>query len=619
MTITGQFRYNISNQDASTEEPTIGLLTSYFQIQDLRAASLENPRFSLNDPAAWDALGAEPSSSGIRINSEKALTYSPWWRGINLVAGSVAKLPCNTYRRVGDKAGAGKELDLEHPSYFLLRRKANDYQTSFQLKQQLTGHALSEGNGYAFIDRDGAGRPVALLPMDPHTVAPVRENGTLLYVVEAGTEKRKLSRDSVLHVKGFGYDGICGFSVVVKARDDLGLGVGARTYESTYLKNNARPSVVLEHPGRMDPKQVGELRDSWNSMHQGLENAHKTAILQNGLKANVISFSAKDSQLLETRQFTIRDIANWIGVPPHKIGDTTRGGYNSLESENQAWLDDSLDYWLCGWEEECWDKLLTEEEKRSESHVIEFYRKALLRGDMTARSNYNRTALAGAPWQTVNEVREEEGRNPIEGGDEIVNPLNMAKDRPPDEPPAAPGRKSTAPPDDGDEDADARFASAHKRIVADAVRRMTFRVVASAQRAAKDAKAFMAWLDAIADEHGPAFGDALGPASEIVGVDLAAWLMGTIRKRLDVIADQSTPKSLAGDVATLFEQLPTALGERAATEFVAGDYGPRVADRPPIAYAAPAKPKLITVTKTLERNASGLPIRVIEVHQEGEA
>ena len=177
---------------------------------------------------------------------------------------------------------------------------------------------------------------------------------------------------------------------------------------------------MIEVPARLDEKQVQSLRENWERMQGGLENAHKTAILQGGAKLNPYSINARDSQLLETRQFEIREIALWIGVPPHKLGDSKNASYNSLSQENQSYLNESLNPWLIRWEEEIRMKLLTEEEKKSGTVYPKFNRKELASVDLAARQAYFVAALGGsgkARWMTPNEVREEEDLNPIEGWD----------------------------------------------------------------------------------------------------------------------------------------------------------------------------------------------------------
>ena len=383
--------------------------------------SAENPSNPIYD-GAYD-YGTK-SDSGLNISYTSALRYSPWWRGINLISRDVAKLPFQVYKRNGE----GKDKALNHPAYPLLRRKANPDLTSFTFIQTLTANAMGAGNGYAFIDRDRDALPRELRWLNPLDTYAVRENQRLFYVTMIDNVWRRLLPENVLHIRGLGFDGLGGYPVYKLAADSLGLGMGAQKFSSVFFKNNARPGVVIEVPGVMDKDKQLTLLDQWNRMHSGLENAHRAAVLTMGAKVNAFAHNAKDSELLETRQFEIREVANWLGVPPHKLGDTTRTAYASLEQENHSYLVEALDPWLCTWENECNDKLLTEAQKQTESHFTEFNRNALVRASFAERMAGYNTALQGG-WMNRNEVRAKENMNPLEGseGEKFYVPLNMAE------------------------------------------------------------------------------------------------------------------------------------------------------------------------------------------------
>jgi HK97 family phage portal protein len=410
----------------------IGALKRFFGLTGKRSGSIENPSTPLSDPDEWlyDALGAKPSSSGVRVTRESALTYSPVWRGVSLISRDVAKLPLYIYRRSAD--GEGKELASEHPAYMLLRHKPNRELKAFDFRQTLQAHAILEGNGLAYISRRGDGSPEELIPLLPGNSSPVRMGGQLWYVTKVGSEWHKLYSDDVLHIRGLGFDGTSGYPLWRKAKDSLGAGIAAEEFGARYFRNGASPSVVMEHPGRLDPKAYKRIRDSWNEMHTGLANMHKLAILEEGMKLNAFSSDANKAQLIQYKAFSIRDVANWLGVPPHKLGDTTKTSYASLEQENQSYLDDALDPWLCQWEGESWDKLLTERQKREDSHVIEFLRQALVRTDLATRATYYRQALGGMPWMMIDEVRGMENLNPLPDGlgKKYYVPLNVVQGDP---------------------------------------------------------------------------------------------------------------------------------------------------------------------------------------------
>ena len=447
----------------------MGMLT---RLTHKRGGSIENPNLPLNDADIWnDTFGGSGSSTGVRVTHNASLKISAVFRGVNLISTTVGKLPLFVQKR-GDDAN-DKERDKSHPAYNLLRRKPNDYHPALTFRQTLTAHAILRGNGYAYIDRV-AGRPVALLPLLPDRTYPVRVDGVQWYITQHAGEQHKIPAVDVLHIRGLGYDGLTGYSVFDLASEDFGLALAQTKYAAVFFKNSATPKLVIEHPGSLGDKGAKNLKKSWEAMQTGLDNAHSTAVLEEGAKVNAFSVSAKDAQLLESRRFDLVSIANWLGLPVHKLGAEGRTAFASLEQENQAFLDESIDPWLCAWETECWDKLLTEREKAAESHDIEFERKALLRTDTAARGEYYQKAV-GAPFMTRNETRARENLPPIDGGDELLTPLNMtavAIPPPPDKKPD---------PDTPDDDTDDRSAAV-RTMAHDVIRRMAKRMLMAAAK-----------------------------------------------------------------------------------------------------------------------------------------
>lgn len=376
--------------------------------------TLENPSTPLSDPDGWlfEAFGAEDSASGVRVNAEIALKYAPWWRGINLISRDVGKLPLIVYKRVG----AGKEVDRTHFAFPLLRYRANnELLSAFTFKQTLQGHAMSYGNGYAWIRRDGGAKPLELIVLNPLECWPFRENGRLWYAVRVGYEMRRVNPTEIFHIKGLSPDGLVGYSVYQKAKESIGEGRAAQEFGSRFFRNAARPSVVIEVPGTMTDEAQRKFRENWERMQTGLNNSHRTAILTNNATLKPISANAKDSDLTALRKFNLVDIANFVGVPVHKVGGEGRTAFASLEQENQAYLDESLDPWLVCWEFEAREKLLTEDQKNNDTHVIEFNRNALVRADITSRFNAYQTGIRAGIYN-VDEVRSKENMNPLPDG-----------------------------------------------------------------------------------------------------------------------------------------------------------------------------------------------------------
>lgn len=484
--------------------------------QPMTRASIENPSTSLSDPAVFDLLDVTTTEAGVRINRLTALGHSPIWRGVNLLARDVAKLPLITYRRQGE----GKERATDHPAYRLLRSRPNREMTAFTFKEILIAHAVLQGNGYAYILRDSdRGVPLELIPLLPHETWPVRASGVLYYVTRVNGKMERYDAANVLHIKGLGYDGLVGYSVINLAAEALGLGLAARSYGSRFFSNNANPDLVIEVPASMDDKAIWEMLRTWDRRHKGLRKSHRPAVLTNGAKVNPYSVDAKRSQLLETRGFDFREVANFLCVPPHKVGDTSRQGYASLEQENQSYLDEALDPWLVRFEEEVRAKLLTEKEQDADQIVIEFLRQALVRADMAARGAFYAAALGGMPYMTRDEVRGRENLNPLGGAaGKLADPANLvgaagstdAGGDPADDP--TDGNPAGDPTATGDEVGRANHIRAVTRnLLVDQIRRAVTRLSKDLERVRRqpDQK-----RDLVA-AHAEAIAGQLGPALEL--------------------------------------------------------------------------------------------------------
>lgn len=481
-------------------------------ISSLAGRSLERPGVKLTDESAYDLLAAGTSPSGIAINPRTSLTWSPVWRGVNLISTSVAKLPLYIYRRDGN----GKERDRDHPAFRLLRHKANAEQTALSWKQLMIVHALLHRGGYSYIDRDGNDAPRQLIPLDPTVTFPVRENGRLWYRTEIklhGPDQpgspRKLHPIDVFHVMGLSLDGLTGLSLIDVAKQSLGLGIAQERYGAIFFKNNGTPPVVLKHPKTLPPDKRIQLREQWLTMQAGIERAHLPALLENGLELQELQVKAADAQLIESKKFSLVDVANWLGTPVHKLGGEGRTAYASLEQENEAFLSECLDSWLCKIEEEAFEKLLREREKLEETHLVEFLRQALVRANLAVRAAYYRTALGGRPWLTQNEVRGMENLNPVEGGDEILEPLNMGKGGADNEEKPSQTNSELSEANEANRQALKKLA---RQLVVDAAGRMAKRLHLHAARAAKQSRTFPEFLDAFPTGHRPVVAEVFAPA-----------------------------------------------------------------------------------------------------------
>lgn len=465
--------------------------------------SLENPSTPI-DEYEWNGLPYELASAGVKMSRDVAYQFHAIYRAVNLISSLSAKLPLEIKRVLE----GGKELDARHPAFNLLRHRPGPYMNAFTLRKTAESHRNIVGNAYILVRRLGSGQPYELELLDPDNTWPVRVNGKLVYTTRVNTAMFVIDAPDVIHLKGLGFNGLVGYPVTHLARDSFGGAIAGTEYANRFFRNNAVPSAVLEVPGAMPPDAQSQFIQLWKQIHGGTDRQHGIGIITNGGKLSQLSINAKDAQLLEQRKFSIIEIANWFDLPPHKLGDDSRTAYNSIEAENQSVLDDCLDWRLVDWEQECWDKLLTEQQKKSGSHTVEADRKQLLRANLQARAEYYAKALAGAPWMTIDQVRVEEGYNELEGelGDEIIFPANFQTQQ--EAPATAETQGEPGPETEPDEPAKTDETRTHVietqklfPLVSRTCTHLADRIGNHAKRKAKEPRVFSDWVNVMREQN----------------------------------------------------------------------------------------------------------------------
>lgn len=372
-----------------------------------------------------------PTTSGKSVNEFTAMQTTAVYSCVRILSEAIASLPLHVYRY----KGAGKERVFDHPLYHILHDEPNSEMTSFVFRETLMSHLLIWGNAYAQIIRDGAGRVVALYPLLPNKMTVYRDkNGEIYYAYTRSSDENPnfkeygtvmLRREDVLHIPGLGFDGLMGYSPIAMARNAVGMTIACEEYGASFFANGANPGGVLEHPGVLkDPTKV---RDSWNSIYQGSSNAHKVAVLEEGMKYQQIGIPPEEAQFLETRKFQINEIARLYRIPPHMVGDLEKSSFSNIEQQSLEFVKYTLDPWVIRWEQALARSLLLPDEKKQ--YFIKLNVDGLLRGDYQSRMTGYATARQNG-WMSANDIREMEDLNPIapeEGGDLYLVNGSMTK------------------------------------------------------------------------------------------------------------------------------------------------------------------------------------------------
>ena len=355
------------------------------------------------------------TTSGKPVNERTAMQTTAVYACVRILAEAVASLPVHVYEYQDD---GGKKLVHDHPLYYLLHDEPNPEMTSFVFRETLMSHLLIWGNAYAQIIRDGAGRVLGLYPLLPDKMDVQRDDrGNIYYVYSRNSDENpmfkeygdiRLKAEDVLHIPGLGFDGLIGYSPIAMAKNAVGMTLACEEYGASFFANGANPGGVLEHPGVLkDPSKV---RESWNSVYRGVNNAHKIAVLEEGMKYQQIGIPPEEAQFLETRKFQINEIARLYRIPPHMVGDLDKSSFSNIEQQSLEFVKYTLDPWVIRWEQSLQRSLLLPGEKGK--YFIKLNVDGLLRGDYQSRMNGYAVGRQNG-WFSANDIREMENMNPI--------------------------------------------------------------------------------------------------------------------------------------------------------------------------------------------------------------
>jgi len=277
--------------------------------------------------------------------------------------------------------------------------------------------------------------------MDPVSTKPFLRGGELFYETMAGGQRKELRADQVFHIKGLSYDGLVGHDVLTVMSDPLGLALADRKFGGKFFANGMHVGGFLQVPPGLSDKAKERVNADMKKRGEGLDNAFRKMLLEDGVKFIQTTIDPEKAQLLESRQWDVIEIANILGLPPHKLGSSDRMAYNSLEQENKSTLEDGYGPWLSIWEEEADAKLLDEEELRADTHYFEFDRRSLQAVDSETQQTTG-TGYANGGIMLVDEVRAEMNLPPLPNGEgqklRIPTTITIAGEEPVEPDPADP-------------------------------------------------------------------------------------------------------------------------------------------------------------------------------------
>ena len=349
-------------------------------------------------------------------NRYSAMNISSVYSAVNLISDSVAMLPIE----IKQTGTAKKSVLTNHSLNFVFANSLN-HLTKYTFIKLMIQDVLLKGNGFAFVERAADGTVTGLRYLNDVTIQYDKMKNELWYISSSIPQKRVEPCD-MIHLLKNSYDGVNGVSVLNFAARSLKISNNTENSANDFFSNGRNLSGVLTVEGQLSAAQREQIKSSWNQAYS--DGGSGLAILQGNMSYQPISLNAVDSQMLESRQFNVTDIARFFSINPVLLGDLSHSSYSTIEAAQNDFLIHTLQPFVTMIEEEFSRKLLKPSESNLTVNLDESY---ILRTDKTSQATYL-TTLTNNGILNLNEAREKLGYGKIKDGDKHIIPFTNIND-----------------------------------------------------------------------------------------------------------------------------------------------------------------------------------------------
>ena len=355
----------------------------------------------------YGVLGAEQTTS---VSMQLSAVYA----AVECISNALAALPFEPVRQLPN---GSKEIDYTHSSYELLNIQPNKIQSRFTFIKTLVTNILLQGNGYARIIRDNTGNPIELRLLNPYEVMMfISEDKSYTYYTH-GKLKEPIASEDMIHILGFSYDGLRGISVLSHAANATATASSADKQAKNFFMNGSNMSGIMQVNSSLDDKQASDIKNGFRNALTA--DGGGIMVIGGDMEFMPISISSADAQLLETRKFSVLEIARFFGVSPTKLFDTSASTYSNIENSQLAFLTDTVSIWCEKIENEFIRKFYRPSERVFLKPTFDVM--ALLRADMLTQADYmSKLFMVGG--YTTNEIRKKIN-NPVHESDRANTPF----------------------------------------------------------------------------------------------------------------------------------------------------------------------------------------------------
>lgn len=357
--------------------------------------------------------------AGVVVTDKTALQVATVLACVKVIADGCATPDLNVFREKGDGT---REKATNIPEFRLLGRRPNEWQTSFEWRRLMTIHAALTGAGLSIKVRGDNRRVRELIPVMPGRwdVRKVSRYEVRYRCWDEFGMIGEFAPEDVFVLNGVQWDWIGSLNAVQLARSSIGLAMSTEKSQASMHANGLRPSGTYSVTGTLNKEQHDQLT-SWLKTKGGPDNVGNPLVLDRDAKWLSTGQTGIDAQAVETRRLQIEEICRNYGVFPIMVGHSDKSAtFASSEAFFAAHVKHTLAPWHKAWTQGIDEMLLD----GNGPLFAEFDTRYMVAGSMKDRAAWARTMTEMGIY-TRNEIRDEEGKDPLPGLDEPLTPMNM--------------------------------------------------------------------------------------------------------------------------------------------------------------------------------------------------
>lgn len=359
-------------------------------------------------------LGSGQTASGVVVTTESALSVPAIFAAVNFIAGTLAGLPLNLYKRSGED----RQRVTNDPLAAILHDAVNDGVSSFAWRKHKFEQALTGGRGLTFIERDGLGRVMNLWPLDPSKVTIKRVDGSAIY--EYREPGRKLVRYEASEIIDIPFmlkaDGLSHRGPIATNRDVIALAIAATNFGSKFFQNGGVPPFAVTGNFGSGAAMGRASDDLAEATRKAAREQRQALVLPSGLDIKPLGTDAQKSQLVELKRFLVEEFARIYSLPPTFLQDLSHGTFSNTEQQDLHFVKHTIKRWVEAFEQELNLKLFG---RKNRKLFVEMNMDGLLRGDFKARMEGYAQGIQNGVLMP-NEARRMENRPDDKAGDMLM-------------------------------------------------------------------------------------------------------------------------------------------------------------------------------------------------------